>query len=296
MNSLNPVAVQNLVRQALAEDLGSGDATTTALIPEDLCLRGALRPRSACVVAGLPVCRAVFNELDRRIRLHVVCDEGQWCEANHDIAIVEGPARAILSAERTALNFLQRLCGIATTTHTFARELQGTRVKLLDTRKTTPCLRFLEKYAVRVGGGENHRIGLFDKILIKDNHREVMRLKGVGGIGEAVARCRQVYPNLEVEVEADTLDEVRAALEAGADWVMLDNMSVELMRQAVAMRHQINSQVLLEASGGMTYERMPAVAETGVDFISVGALTHSARSVDIGLDIEERHQYPDTPA
>lgn len=285
MNGLNPVWLAACVRAALAEDVGGGDATTLAVVPERLESAAFLQTREACVVAGLPVAAAVFRELDPACCFEPLLPEGQPAAANQVLAQVTGRARALLTGERTALNFLQRLCGIATMTRKYVDAASGTRARILDTRKTTPGLRFLEKYAVTCGGGQNHRFGLYDRIMIKDNHRELASLEGPGGIRRAVAAARLAYPSLEVEVEADTLDDVTEAAEAGADIILLDNMTDGEMAEAV---RRIGGRALTEASGGITLERIPAAAATGVDFISVGALTHSVRSIDIGLDIHCR--------
>lgn len=282
MSGLNPVWLAACVRAALAEDVGAGDATTLAVIPERLETTALLQTREACVVAGLPVAEAVFRELDPACCFEPLLREGQDCAAGQTLARVTGKARALLTGERTALNFLQRLCGIASMTRRYVTAAAGTRARILDTRKTTPGLRFLEKYAVTCGGGQNHRFGLYDRVMIKDNHRELASLAGPGGIRRAVAAARAAYPSLEVEVEADTMDDVAEAAEAGADIILLDNMTDAEMTDAV--RH-IGGRALVEASGRMTLERIPSAAATGVDFISIGALTHSVRSVDIGMDM-----------
>ena len=279
---LNQTAVRNLVRVALAEDQGSGDATTLAVIPAELEIEALIRTRQACVCAGLPVAAAVFSELDPNVQFEPCVEEGAKCRAGTVLARVTGRARAILTGERVALNFLQRLTGIATLTRRFVDAVAGAPAEILDTRKTTPGLRLIEKYAVRMGGGTNHRFGLHDRIMVKDNHRVLASLEGPGGITRAVNACRKAYPSLQVEVEADSLDDVGEAVDAGADYVLLDNMSEEEMREAVDLTR---GKCLLEASGGISLETVAAVAATGVDFISVGALTHSAPAVDIGLDI-----------
>lgn len=289
---LNTAHLKNLVRQALAEDIGSGDATTLALVPVELEISAELRTRQDCVVAGLPVVEAVYAELDGAVGLEPLFEEGQPCAAGDVLARLAGSAQAILGGERVALNFLQRLSGIATVTRAYVDALSGSRTRLLDTRKTTPGLRFLEKYAVSQGGGQNHRFGLYDMIMIKDNHYSLFQVAEPGGIAGAVANCREQYPGLEIEVEADTIEQVRDALEAKADYILLDNMSDEEMAAAVKLRDQVNSQVLLEASGGIGLGRMGQVAAAGVDFVSVGALTHSVSAIDIGLDLEEPREYP----
>ncbi len=293
---LPQAAVKNLVRQALAEDVGSGDATTLAVVPEDQEITAVFRTREDCVVAGMPVVSAIFEELDRNCELNVLRTDGARCQAGDILAKVSGKAQAILTGERNALNFLQRMCGIATVTRRYVDALHSDRTKLLDTRKTTPGLRMLEKYAVACGGGTNHRFGLFDRVMIKDNHRHLAAMQGPGGIKRSVQACRDKFPKLEVEVEADTIEQVEEAIDAGAEYILLDNMSNAEMVECVKLRDAKNSSALLEASGGITLERMPSLAATGVDFISVGALTHSAPSIDIGLDIdEEPRTYPDTP-
>lgn len=275
--------LRSVCRAALAEDTGSGDATTLAVVPEHLQIEGVIRIREQCVCAGLPLVHAVFHELDPDAALDDEVMEGDVCEAGTVLTRVSGKARAILTGERVALNFLQRLCGIATVTRRYVDAIGRHHTKILDTRKTTPGLRALEKYAVKQGGAENHRFGLYDRVMIKDNHRLVADLEGPGGIKRAVEACRRQYPKLEIEVEADTLEDVAEAVQADADWILLDNMDDDEMRTAVEM---IEGTALVEASGGITLDRIPAIADTGVDFISVGALTHSAPSVDIGLDLK----------
>jgi nicotinate-nucleotide pyrophosphorylase (carboxylating) len=280
---LNQVNLANLVRNCLAEDIGSGDATTLATVPKDVVIKAQMVTRDECICAGLPVAKAVFYELDSSCGFDAKVKEGQFCPAGTVLAEIEGSAQTILTGERLALNFLQRLCGIATMAHRYTQEVAHTNTKILDTRKTTPGLRILEKYAVSMGGAMNHRIGLYDRIMIKDNHRMLASLEGPGGITRSVQKCREKYPNLEVEVEADTLEEVLEAIEAGAEYVLLDNMTDTQMSEAVSIN---KGRSLLEASGGITIERLRSIAETGVDFISVGALTHSVISTDIGLDIQ----------
>ncbi|MEN9361184.1 MAG: hypothetical protein RL095_2719 [Verrucomicrobiota bacterium] len=270
------------VRIALAEDLGAGDATTLATVPSRLRARAELAARENCIIAGLAAAEIAFRELDPHCRFDILLPDGSSCGAGAVVAIVEGEARALLSAERVALNFVQRLSGIATLTSRFVEKAAGSRCRILDTRKTTPGLRALEKYAVTCGGGDNHRMGLYDRIMIKDNHRELAALAGPGGIARSVRAAREAYPQLQVEVEADTLEEVREAVEARADFILLDNMSNDEMAEAVRI---VGQRALLEASGNMKLDRIASVAALGVDFISVGALTHSARAIDLGLDI-----------
>lgn len=279
---LNQKHLQILCQQAIAEDVGSGDATTLAIVPATHKTKAHFINRQECVCAGLPVIKTLFQELSSDLELTQHTAEGELCPPGTKMASIEGNARAILTGERTALNFLQRLCGVATVTRRYVKALGDSKTKILDTRKTTPGLRLLEKYAVFVGGGQNHRIGLYDRIMIKDNHREMARLLGPNSIKLAVQACREKYPELEIEIEADHLNEVRAAAEAGVEYILLDNMSDEMMSEAIGI---INGRAKTEASGGITLERLPHLSNLGLDFISVGALTHSAPAIDIGLDI-----------
>ncbi|MEC9080605.1 MAG: carboxylating nicotinate-nucleotide diphosphorylase [Verrucomicrobiota bacterium] len=268
-----------LVEAALAEDIGDGDATTLALVPEGAVATGVMLAREPLVMAGVELAMAVFQQVDQRIEFGIEIFDGQQAALGQTLVRVQGPARALLIAERTALNFIQRLAGVATLTAQFVEEVAGTGVTILDTRKTTPGWRALEKYAVACGGGSNHRIGLFDQVMIKDNHLVALD----GDIVQAVALAREASPGLEIEVEVDTLEQVRAALQAHADIILLDNMEVEELRASVEL---INSCAKTEASGGVTLETVREIAETGVDFISIGALTHSAPSVDIALEFD----------
>lgn len=272
------------VRTALAEDIGPGDATTLATVPALATARAALVAREPMTVAGLPVAEAAFRELSAAVRVESVCEDGSVVKAGAVLLRVTGPARAILSAERTALNFVQRLSGIATLTRQYVEAVRGTRAAILDTRKTTPGLRLLEKYAVTCGGGRNHRIGLFDQILIKDNHLAALQGEEPNAVAAAVRRSREHHPELKVEVEADTLEQVDQAIAAGADLLLLDNMNPIQLRLAV---QRATMHALTEASGGVNLSTVRAIAETGVDYISVGALTHSARAMDVGLDFEQ---------
>jgi nicotinate-nucleotide pyrophosphorylase (carboxylating) len=272
-------ALDDVIRRALAEDVGSGDVTTKATIRPEARGRGVLVAKAPIVVAGLDVARAVFAQVagaDAVVFTALVAD-GDRVTSGTILARIEGPAAALLTAERTALNLLQRLSGIATATRAFVDAAAG-RITVLDTRKTTPSLRDLEKYAVRVGGGSNHRFGLFDLILIKDNH---VRL--AGGIGPAVAKARAASPGLPVEVEAQTVADASDAADAGADIILLDNLTTPQIRQAVAI---VAGRAKTEVSGGVTLERIPELATTGADFVSVGALTHSVHAADISLEIE----------
>ena len=272
-------ALDDVIRRALAEDVGSGDVTTKATIRPDARGRGVLLAKAPLVVAGLDVARAVFAEVAGAdaTEFTALAADGDRIVPGTVLARIEGPAAALLTAERTALNLLQRLSGIATATRAYVDAAAG-RITVLDTRKTTPTLRALEKYAVRVGGGTNHRFGLFDLILIKDNH---VRL--AGGIGPAVAKARAAAPGLQVEVEAQTVAEASDAADAGADIILLDNLTTAQIRQAVAV---IAGRAKTEVSGGVTLERIDELATTGADFVSVGSLTHSVHAADISLEIE----------
>ena len=277
--------VDTLIELALAEDLGdAGDVTTLAVVPEAAKCRAILLCKEPdMVLCGLPVAERVFRTVEPSLSFAAQKREGDLCRKGDVLAEISGSARGVLTAERTALNFIQRLSGVATAAHRYAAAVAGTKTKVLDTRKTTPGYRNLEKYAVAVGGADNHRIGLFDRVMIKDNHREMAAMEGDGAIPRAVARARKMYPGLEIEVEADTLDDVRAAAECGVEHIMLDNMDDATMREAVGI---VAGRAKLEASGGITLERLGRIAKLGVDFISVGALTHSVKSADISLDIE----------
>jgi nicotinate-nucleotide pyrophosphorylase (carboxylating) len=278
--NLSPETIRDIAKRALREDVGRGDLTTLALIPAAQRAEAALVMREPGVVAGLPLLAAVFAAAEPALAVDLIVADGAAVSAGAAIARVIGPARGILTAERVALNLVQRLSGIATLTARYVAAVGGLHARVLDTRKTTPGLRELEKYAVRVGGGVNHRFGLHDAILIKDNH---LALLASAGVGEAVRRAQAAAgPMVCVEVEADTVEQAAEAAEAGASMILLDNMNPAELRAAVAA---VGGRARLEASGGITLDSIRAVAETGVDFISVGALTHSARALDIGLDI-----------
>ena len=283
MDPLTHEEIRRAVQAALAEDVGSGDVTTLATVPENATARAAMKAREPLVVAGLAFAEAAFLELSPDSKILRIAADGQALKAGQDLLQVEGPARALLTAERVALNFVQRLCGLATLTAQFVEALKGTHAQILDTRKTTPGWRRFEKYAVACGGVRNHRFGLHDMALVKDNHLVALRNDKPNAITAAVQHIRAKYPSLKVEVEADTLEQVEQALAAGADIVLLDNMNLIQLRLAV---QQAKGRAQTEASGGVTLATVRAIAETGVDFISVGAITHSARSVDIGLDFE----------
>ena len=277
--------VDTLIALAFEEDLDTlGDTTTNSVVPADAAASAVLICKEpGMIIAGLGVAERVFKTIDPDLKFTWLKQEGDSCCVGERIAEISGSARSILTAERTALNFLQRLCGIATTSGRYAALLEGCKTVVLDTRKTTPGYRNLEKYAVAVGGATNHRVGLYDRVMIKDNHREMAAMEGAGGIARSVARAREMFPELEVEVEADRLEEVQEALETGAEYIMLDNMSDEMMTEAVKM---VGGRSKLEASGGITIERLPRIGKIGVDFVSVGALTHSVKAADISLDIQ----------
>jgi nicotinate-nucleotide pyrophosphorylase (carboxylating) len=274
---LDPGDYRELVRRALAEDLGWGDVTTEAAIQRDQRGRGVIVCKCECVIAGLDIAAETFRQLDPGVAVKVSKADGALCATGTEVAEVIGAAGALLSAERTALNFMQRLSGIATLTRRFV-EASGGRITILDTRKTTPLLRALEKYAVRAGGGVNHRSGLDDGILIKDNH---VRL--AGSVAAAVTRMRMANREMPTEVEAQTLDQVDEALNAGADIVLLDNLSTSEIIEAV---RRCRGRAKTEISGGVTLQRLPELAVTGADYVSIGALTHSAPAADLSLEIE----------
>ena len=270
------VYVDDLIEKALSEDIGDGDVTTSAIMTTPRTLTAHLLAREPLVVAGIDVVCRVYAQLDPHLQVTRYCEDGEEVGTGDTIAVLTGAAAPLLQGERVALNFMQRLSGIATMTRAFVGRVKAYPVKILDTRKTTPGWRALEKYAVQVGGGENHRLGLFDAVLIKDNH-----ISAAGSIREAVKRVRaHLHEGFPVEVETKNLSEVEEALASGVNAIMLDNMSTEMMRAAVTM---IKGKALVEASGGVTLETVEEIARTGVDCISVGALTHSARAVDISL-------------
>lgn len=271
--------LDRIIENALLEDIHTGDITTMAVLPEKLEVHGRLKAKEAMLLAGIEVADRVFSILDRKIRFTPHFTDGQQLKSGAVIADIEGDAASLLQGERVALNLLQRMCGVATLTARYVQAVQGTRARVVDTRKTTPGLRLLEKYAVRIGGGINHRTGLYDGVLIKENH-----IVAAGGITAAILRARAYIPHtLRVEVEVETLEQVREALAAGADIIMLDNMKLPAMGEAVAL---IAGKALVEASGGVSLESIREIAETGVDIISVGALTHSARAMDISMLLE----------
>ena len=280
---LTAAEIRRAVRAALAEDLGSGDVTTLATVPVNAKSIAFMNAREPLTVAGLAFAELAFRELSPKIQIKKFARDGQRVKAGAPLLKISGSSRALLSAERVALNFVQRLSGVATATAQFSDLVKGTRAKILDTRKTTPGWRRFEKYAVACGGGKNHRIGLFDLVLIKDNHLVALQNEKPNAIAAAVARARKKFPKLKVEVEADTLVQVTQAADAGADIILLDNMTPAQLRAAVKI---VRGRAQTEASGGVNLKTVRGIAQTGVDFISVGAITHSARGVDIGLDFE----------
>lgn len=276
-HALEPALYREIVRRALAEDLGWGDVTTEATVRPDQRARGIILVKSPCVIAGIDVAAEAFRQLDPAVHFDSVRSDGSACEPGEIVARLRGAAGAMLTAERTALNLLQRMSGIATLTRRYV-EAAGGRITILDTRKTTPTLRALEKYAVRAGGGTNHRNGLDDGILIKDNH-----IRLAGGVGEAVRRMKEAGAEMLIEVEAQSLDQVDAALAAGADIILLDNLSNADTAEAI---RRIAGRAKVELSGNVTLERLPELAATGADYVSVGALTHSARAADLSFELE----------
>jgi nicotinate-nucleotide pyrophosphorylase (carboxylating) len=274
---LDPALYREVVRRALAEDLGWGDVTTEATVSPEQRARGIILVKSSCVLAGIQVAEEAFRQLDPAVSFEARHKDGDRCAPGDVVALVHGSAAAMLTAERTALNLLQRMSGIASLTRAFVDASGGT-ITVLDTRKTTPTLRALEKYSVRAGGGSNHRSGLDDGILIKDNH-----IRLAGGVSEAVKRMKAAGHEMLVEVEAQDLDQVDAAVSASADIILLDNLSVEQIREAV---RRIAGRAKIEISGGVTLARMPELAQTGADYASVGALTHSAPAADISFELE----------
>ncbi len=277
--TLNFRSIDPLIELAFEEDIGIGDITTESTVPPTQQGSGTILAKTDGVIAGLPIAQRVFEKIDSHLEFRLLVVDGDYVESMTPIARVEGSAKSILTGERTALNFLQRLSGTATLTSRFVEATAKYNVKIIDTRKTTAGWRTIQKYAVRIGGGHNHRFGLYDGVLIKDNH-----IVAAGGIAKAVERARAIVPHtMKIEIEVDTLDQVEEAVAAGADIILLDNMPVNFMKAAVG---EIGNEALTEASGGITLDQAEAVAATGVDLISVGALTHSAMPLDISLDLE----------
>ena len=277
MEPLDPALYRDIVRRALEEDVRDGDITTDATVPPALQARGVFLMKADCVLAGLDVAFETFRQVEPGVHCVARRQDGDACRAGEEIAEIRGTARALLVGERTALNFLQRLSGIATRARRFV-DAAGGGITILDTRKTTPTLRVLEKYAVRAGGASNHRAGLYDAILIKDNH-----IRLAGGVPAAIAGARAHRPGLPVEIEAETLAQVDQALAAGAEIILVDNMPADRIRESVA---RARGRAKIEISGGVTLERIPELAATGADSVSVGALTHSAPAIDISFEIE----------
>jgi nicotinate-nucleotide pyrophosphorylase (carboxylating) len=272
------LGLEDLIKKALAEDIGHGDITTENVVDKDQETKGIFLAKAPGILAGLQVCEAVFKYLDPHIEFIRYKQDGSTVASGENIAEVKGKTRVLLTGERVSLNFLQRLSGIATRTRKMVDMIEGSSTQIVDTRKTTPGLRNLEKYAVSMGGGRNHRFGLYDGVMIKDNH-----IKAAGGISQAISRIRPRVPHtVKIEVEVETLEQLQEALQARADIIMLDNMDVETMKKAVTL---VNGQALLEASGGINEATLREVARTGVDFISIGALTHSVTSLDISFNI-----------
>jgi nicotinate-nucleotide pyrophosphorylase (carboxylating) len=271
-------AIHDLIDMALQEDIGTGDITSESTIPEDVMAKAVILSKDKGIIAGLDVAGEVFHKIDSDVSFKKLVSDGDEITKGQELAIVEGKARSLLTAERTVLNFLQRLSGVATITSKYVKAISDYKAQIIDTRKTTPGWRALEKYAVRIGGGRNHRFGLYDAVLIKDNHIEV-----AGSIIKAVLSARDRIPHtMKIEVETESLDQIREAIKAKADIIMLDNMSLDMMSEAVRL---INGRAIIEASGGIKLENISEVAATGVDLISIGALTHSAMSLDISMDI-----------
>ena len=274
---LDPALYREVVRRALAEDLGWGDVTTEATVPPELRARGVILAKCTCVIAGLDVAAEAFLQLDPGCSFERLFKDGDGCKPGDVVARLHGQASAMLTAERTALNFLQRLSGIATLTRKFVDAAGGT-ITVLDTRKTTPTLRALEKYAVRAGSGTNHRAGLDDGVLIKDNH-----IRLAGGVAEAVKRMKDDDPEMPIEIEAQSLEQVDQALAAGVDMILVDNLPLDVVKEAVT---RARGRCKIELSGGVTLDRIPELTQTGADYVSVGALTHSAPAADISFELE----------
>lgn len=279
--SQNPT-VQDLIQRALVEDVGPGDVTCKALISEDATGQSRIRAKEACIMAGAEVAGAVFKALDSTLNVSVLMADSECATKDEPVLEIAGKVSSILTGERTALNFLQRMSGIATLTRRFVEKAGPHGATILDTRKTTPTLRILEKYAVRCGGGENHRMGLYDRVMAKDNHLCYRDLNTASAWPETVAQLRKRYPGLLIQIEVDTIEQFTRVLEARPDWILLDNMSGDDMRKCVVFNQ---GRVKLEASGGVTLETVEDMAKTGVNAISVGALTHSAPAVDLSLEL-----------
>ena len=280
-----PPEVYRLIDASLSEDQTFNDPTTEVLVPPEIRSLGMVRSKAEGILAGTEVATAVFQRVDPDLDIKTLLKDGSTLSPGDDIARVEGKAASILRGERIALNFLQRMSGIATATHRYVRAVEGCKARIVDTRKTAPGLRYLDKYAVRMGGGYNHRLNLADGILIKDNHIQALRSQDLGLKEIIKLALSRASHTIKVEVEVETLEEVREAVEAGAHIIMLDNMTVNLMRQAIDI---IGGRAVVEASGGITMDAVRGIAETGVDLISIGGLTHSTSALDISLDLEFR--------
>jgi nicotinate-nucleotide pyrophosphorylase (carboxylating) len=288
MFELNAGRLRRSIELWLEEDIGMGDITTMTTIPQDQKSKGVIHVKEEGIIAGLPVAEAVFAAVDPALVFTRKVEEGSFAAKGTVLAEVEGSTRSILLGERLALNLLQRMSGIATRTKQYVDALEGLPTRLVDTRKTTPGHRMLEKYAVRVGGGHNHRFGLYDAVMIKDNH-----IKGAGGITAAIRAAREQIPHtMKIEIEVETLQQLEEALAAGPDIIMLDNMKPQLMKEAVGMIKRQAPYIVVEASGSVTLETIKSIAETGVDVISVGRLTYSVAALDISLDLNERKGAP----
>lgn len=274
--------VREAAARAVGEDVGPLDVTSRLTVPKELRATGMLVCKEPCVLAGLDVAEAVFREVDGSLRWHTKARDGDRLEKGHGVAEVEGCAQSILTGERCALNFLQRLSGVATLTAVFVQAVKGTRAQILDTRKTTPGLRALERHAVRAGGGVNHRTGLYDGVLIKENHQSLM---GPGSLSDSIQRARREFPELILVVEADSVPLAESLLKEPVDRILLDNLNAKQVAQVVSRRNSLGVKVELEASGGVTPARAEELAKAGVEWISVGALTHSAKAIDFSLDI-----------
>jgi nicotinate-nucleotide pyrophosphorylase (carboxylating) len=274
--------IRHLVELSLSEDIGKGDLTSESTIDESLLAKGLVVSKEDGVIAGLQIAKAVFCQLDPKLVFESSFEDGNKVMGGEEVATLKGRAKSILCGERTALNFLQRFSGIATLTSKYVEKIKDTGVGILDTRKTTPGLRALEKYAVKMGGGENHRMGLYDMILIKENH-----IKAVGRVSKAIGKAKAKYPNDKIEVETKNLEEVKEAVNSGVDWIMLDNMSIDETKKAVKVIRSSKREIKIEASGRIDLNNVREVALTGVNFISVGALTHSAPALDFSLLLVE---------
>lgn len=276
-------SAKHIIELALEEDLGIiGDTTTISLVPEDATASAVILAKESCVVSGVEIAKEVFESIDSDINIEIVLPDGYEAETDNIVMKIFGSARTILTGERTALNFMQRMSGMATMTREFKKVIKNDDVMILDTRKTTPALRIFEKYAVLCGGGTNHRMGLYDRVMIKDNHRKLWNKDNADQLHLAVYEARKKYPGIPVEVEVETFEELKSALKAKPEWILLDNMSPEMMSECVKINDGVS---LLEASGGITLDNVYEVGQSGVDAISLGCLTHSAPSVDLSLEV-----------